>query len=135
MAYDGYLIKVGNYTIPTKKFIRAESYKVTRSVSDLDSYRDANGLLHRNALQHILGKVEFETPPMLTNEDMAELFGNIRANFTKPIERKATVTVYFPETDDYFTSEMYMADTQFTMYGNYGNKIQYSSVRLAFISY
>lgn len=66
MAYSGYLIKVGNYTIPLS-IIRAETYSPYKSVTDLDSYVDANGYLHRNALEHIANKVEFETVPQLTN--------------------------------------------------------------------
>lgn len=51
MAYAGYLIRVGNYTIP-KKYMRAEKYDVVLHGQDLDSYRDANGQLQRTALQH-----------------------------------------------------------------------------------
>ena|GEM_PF-5051441 len=53
MAYAGYLIRVGNYTIP-KKYIRAEKYDVVLHGQDLDSYRDANGQLQRTALQHMV---------------------------------------------------------------------------------
>lgn len=135
MAYNGWLIKVGNYTIDTKKYVRAETYNVTRQVLDLDSYRDANGLLHRNALDHITYKVEFNTPPMLDNTQVAELMSNIRANFINQLERKANVTIYVPETDSYVTQEMYMPDIQFPMYGNYHDKIEYNEIRLAFIGY
>lgn len=135
MAYNGYLIKVGGYIIDTKRFVRAESYIVTRNIQDLDSYRDANGILHRQALDHVPLKVEFETPAMLTNSDMGELFSNIRANSKILKERKASVTLYVPELDDYVTQDMYMPDPQFTIYGNYQNKLTYNPVRIAFIGY
>lgn len=135
MAYEGYLIKVGGYTISSKKFIRAESYTTSMKIQDLDSYRDADGVLHRTALSHVPNKVEFETPAMLTNTDMAELFRNIRSNYTVPAERKAPITLYVPELDDYVTQDMYMADPQFTMYGNYGNEIRYNPVRISFTGY
>lgn len=135
MAYQGYLIKVGSYIIPTDKYVKADSYSVTRIVQDLDSARDANGILHRTALSHVPHKIEFETPAMLTNTDMADLFGNIRRNYLIAEERKLMVTAYIPELDDYVTQEMYMPDTQFTIYGNYQNKITYNAVRLAFIGY
>ncbi len=133
MAYAGYLIKVGDYTISAKKFIKANSFSAYANVQDLDSYRDADGVLHRNALPHVPIKVEFETPAMLTNKDFAELMSNIK--FTNPAERKANVTVYVPEYDDYVTQEMYMPDIKPTMYGNYGGVIHYNSIRLAFIGY
>lgn len=135
MAYNGYLIKVGDYTLSAKRFIAAESYQVTRNVQDLDSYRDANGVLHRNALEHAPIKVEFTTPAMLTNTDVAEFMGNIRSQTINAIERKYNVELYVPELDDYVTQEMYMPDPQFTIYGSYDNKLTYKATRIAFIGY
>lgn len=135
MAYSGFLIKVGNYTIPMDRFIRAESYNITRQVQDLDSYRDANGVLHRTALEHYVHKAEFETPTLLTNTDIAELFGNIRNNYIVPAERKAIVTVYVPELDSYETQKMYMPDPQFSIFGTYDDIVRYNPVRIAFIGY
>ena len=82
MAYNGFLIKVGDYTIPTNKYIKANSYSALYSTSDLDSYRDANGVLHRQALDHKLLKIEFETPAMLTNDEMSALMANIQSKRT-----------------------------------------------------
>ena len=136
MAYAGYLVKIGNYTLPYK-YIKFDSYSVFMSVTDLDSYRDANGVLHRNALQHRPNKCEFETPAMLDNEQFAELMRNISNQYTVPSERKATVTLYIPEIDDYVTQDMYMPDPQPSIYRHNPNtgKLQYNSIRLAFIGY
>jgi len=135
MAYAGYLVKVGDYTIPANKFIRAESYKVTLSVQDLDSYRDANGVLHRTVLNHRVNKMEFETPAMLTNTQMAELFSNIANNYTVPAERKFIGTFYVPELDAYVSQDMYMSDPSFTIYGIFDGVIKYNPIRIAFIAY
>ena len=135
MAYNGYLIKVGNYEIPTNKYIRAESYSITRNIQDLNSYRNEEGVLIRTALDHVPLKIEFETPPMLTNIEMSNLFLNFQVNYISEKERKAEVTAYVPELDKYISQEMYMADPQFTIYGNYGHIIRYQSVRIAFIGY
>lgn len=135
MAYQGYLIKVGDYTIDTKRFVKADSYSVYRNIQDLDSYRDANGYLHRTALDHVPNKVEFETPPMLTNFEFAELMLNIRRNFTVTSERKASVTLYIPELDDYVTQDMYMPDFQPSIYGNYDGMLRYDAIKLTFIGY
>lgn len=134
MAYLGYLIKVGSYKIP-HKYIGAESYTVYKSVQDLDSYRDADGKLHRNALSHAPNKVEFDTVNMMSNTEFSELMGNIRNNFTNENERKASVTLYLPETDSYVTQDMYMPDIQPQMYLADSKKIQYKPIRLAFIGY
>lgn len=134
MAYSGYLIKVGNYTIPLS-IIRAETYSPYKSVTDLDSYVDANGYLHRNALEHIANKVEFETVPQLTNTQFANLMSNLYSNMTDTLERKASVTCYIPETDSYVTQDMYMPDIKPTLYYADAEKITYNQIRLAFIGY
>lgn len=135
MAYSGFLIKVGNYTIPADKYIKANGYSVTKNTQDLDSYRDANGVLHRTALEHYVHKVEFETPAMLTNKEMSALMANIRDNYLVAAERKVLATIYVPELDAYETQEMYMPDPQFTIYGIFNNVIRYNSIRFAFIGY
>lgn len=134
MAYQGYLIKVGSYTIPLS-LIKADSYSVFMSVTDLDSYVDANGYLHRNALEHIANKVEFETVPMLDHSQFANLMSNLRANMTIPLERKASVECYIPEIDSYVTQDMYMPDIKPQMYLASSTEIKYDAVRLAFIGY
>jgi hypothetical protein len=134
MAYAGYLIKVGDYIIPHNK-IKAQSYSAYANVQDLDSYRDADGVLHRNALEHTPVKVEFETPDMMTNSEFADFVGNIRRNFTNATERKLNASVYIPEYDNYVTQEVYMADIKPKMRSTYGDKIHYEPIRFAFIGY
>ena len=48
MAYQGWLIKVGTYTIPLS-IIKADTYNTFLSYGDSDSYTDENYVLHRNA--------------------------------------------------------------------------------------
>lgn len=138
MAYSGYLVKVGTgssqYTIPLS-FIKAESYQAEHLVQDMDSYRDANGVLHRNALTHVPDKCEFECVPLLTNTEMNAVLSAIRSRFDVPLERKLSVTMYVPELNDYVTQDMYMPDPQFTIYYADNNEIKYNSVRFAFIGY
>ena len=134
MAYNGYLIKIGNYTFPLS-MIKAETYKATNYGQDLDSTRDVDGILHRTALSNTAPKVEFETRNMLDNTQMSSIFANIQANYTNAVEKKASVEVYVPELDKYVTSDMYMADFEPTMYYADETKIQYTSTRMAWISY
>lgn len=133
MAYSGWLIKIGDYIIDTKKFIKAESYSAYANMQDIDDYTDANGYLHRNVVELKALKAEFETPAMLTNIQFSELMAGIRANFTVPSKRQCMITAYIPEYDDYVTQIGYMADFQPQMYGNYHNIIHYNPIRLAFI--
>ena len=71
--YSGYLLKIGDYKIPAKKYIAADTYKASAYMQDIDDYTDANGYLHREALELKALKVEFETPAMLTDEEFANM--------------------------------------------------------------
>lgn len=138
MAYAGYLIKVGPsnnlYEIPLS-IMRAETYTVFKSVTDLDSYVDGDGVLHRNALDHIANKVEFETIPLMNNVQFAALMKALYDRMISTLERKISVTLYIPEIDDYVTQDMYMPDIKPTLYSATATEIQYNQIRLAFIGY
>lgn len=134
MAYTNYLVKFGTYTIPLK-FIKADTYKITQNGQDYDSYRDANGVLHRTALSHVVYKVEFETPPLMTDTEKETLMSNIRGQYTNSIEKKGTLSAYNPETGTYITQDVYMPDIEFSIYGIFGNEVKYNSFRIAFIGY
>lgn len=133
MAYNGFLLKVGNYEISAKKYIKANSYNAYVNMQDLDPYTDANGYVHRNAVELKALKVEFETVPMLTNTEFAEFMANIRANYVNEKERTCIVTAYIPEYDEYVTQMAYLADFTPSIYGTYNGVIHYNSIRFAFI--
>lgn len=133
MAFEGYLIKVGNYTFPAK-YIVAKTYKVKKNVQDFESYRDANGEMHRNALDHYALTVQFDIKPNRTNLEINKIMSNIKANFTIPKERRANVTVYVPEDDTYVTQPMYMPDIEFTI-KEISDIIKYDTITFEFIGY
>lgn len=133
MAYEGYLIKVGNYIIPANKFIKAESYSAYVNMQDLEPWTDANGYLHRTPVELKALKVEFETPAMLTNTEFSELMANIRNNYTNAIGRECVVTAYIPEYDYYVTQNAYMPDPTPSIYLATPTVIKYNPIRLAFI--
>lgn len=138
MAYQGFLIKVGEYTIPLN-MIQYDSYKPYISVQDLDSYPDANGRLHRTVVRGFMddapAKVEFNTRNNMTNDDFASLMASIHSQFTNVAERKSTVMMFIPEYNDYVTQEMYMPDVQPTINRIIDGVIYYDPIRLAFIGY
>lgn len=137
MAYNGYLIKVGTYTIPFK-YIALESYKVTPNLrQDLDPFRDNNGVLTRNVVSNMPSKIEIKTP-YLYARDMRDLIDSITAQFTNAAEKKASVTFYCPDTDSYKTEDMYCPDFDFEYYrvepSNF-NLSLYKPFTLKFIGY
>ena len=133
LAYQGYLIKVGDYEIPANKFIKADSYSPYVNMQDFEPWTDANGYLHRNAVELKAMKVEFETPAMLTNITFEELMSNIRRNYTNETARECVVTAYIPEYGDYVTQRCYLSDFSPQIYSSYGGVIRYNPIRLAFI--
>lgn len=132
MAYGGFLIKVGEYIIP-QKFIKADTYKAYVNMQDIDDYTDANGYLHRNAVELKALKVEFDVRAMLTGNELEELMSNIRSNYTSARGRECIITAFIPEYNDYVTQKGYLADFQPQIYGTYGGEIHYSSFRMSFI--
>lgn len=133
MAYQGYLIKVGNTIFPMK-YIRAETYKCTPNQRiDQDSDSDATGALHRNVLPHTRSKIEFETPQMLRGADVLAistllgLVGNAR--------RDVTITYWDHESQDYKTGKCYVPDISYQLMRNTGSDLVYMPIRYAFIEY
>lgn len=132
MAYSGWLVKVGDFKIDTKKYIKAETYSAYVNMQDVDPWTDANGYVHRTAVELKAMKIEFETPFMFQTNFNA-LMAGIRANYTAPRARQFLLTAYIPEYDEYMTQTAYLADFQPKIYGNYDGILRYNPMRLAFI--
>ena len=131
--YSGFLLKIGN-EIFNMKYIKEKTYKGYASVQDLDSYRDANGVLHREALSHVPIKCEFETIP-LDNDQYGQIMDMIRRNYINELERKVSITAFILEYNGYVTQDAYMAEPQPQIQTIKDNKIQYAPLRIAFIGY
>ena len=134
MAYQGYLLKIGGNIIPLK-YMRASTYQALRSGQDLDSYRDADGELHRTALEHFLYKVEFETPPLMTDVEMTKFLRLIQSQYIDVTETKVHMELYVPELNAYVEQDAYVPDIPFTIYYADSEKVQYEQTRVAFIGY
>lgn len=132
MAYSGFLLKIGDYTFP-HKYIRADSYSAYDNTQHIDPWADSDGYEHLNAVLLKAIKVEFETPAMLTNTQLAEIMQNISANYIKEKDRTVMVTAYIPFIDDYVTQVAYLADPTPSIYGIFKNVIKYNPIRFAFI--
>ena len=132
MAYNGYLLKLGNYIVP-HSIIRADTYSAYINMQDLEPWTDADGYVHRNAIELKVQKVEFETVPMMTNKTFKDFMSNIRANFISDIDKSLSITAYIPELDEYVTQKGYMVDITPKIYGIFDDVIKYDSIRFAFI--
>lgn len=68
-AYQGWLLKIGDYVIDQSRFIAAESYQPAVNMQDVDPWTDANGYVHRNAveLREYFTRVEERAKEMVIN--------------------------------------------------------------------
>lgn len=139
MAYSNYLISL-NGTPISDKYIKYDSYSVLYSTSDLDSYRDTEGKLHRRALPHRLAKIEFETPPMYKSE-FDTLMALLSSKYSSGDEyanqkRIANVSAFIPELNDYISADMYVPDITVKIQQRKSNtEFIYAPTRIAFIAY
>lgn len=131
----GFLVKVGNYTIPFR-YIKYETYQALWSVVDFDSYRDADGELHRDAVSDRRTlKVEWETPDMSDTEFEA-FMSSIRAQFTSAKAKSCNVTAWVPEMGAYKSDKCYLtSDVNVTIRYADSKGLRYNPIRLAFIGY
>lgn len=130
MTFQGYLIKIGGKALPLS-FIAIDSYKATPNQrQDLDSYRDANGFLHRGILPNKPTKIEFNTPPLTLSE--LTIFKTY-----VPISNRDKIQVEYwdDESATYKVADFYMPDIEYQIYQVKGNIIIYRPIRIVFIGY
>ena len=137
MAFSNYLIQINGGTIAYQiplEYMNEKSYKCTFSTLDLDSYRDANGVLHRNAVLQT-PHLSFDTRPLLRHTDIDALWSNIRDRYTTDIEKCVSASVYLPEKNDYYTGKFYVPDTEITINSIKNGIIFYEPITFEFIGY
>lgn len=133
MAYSNFLLKIGDYTVPSK-YISAQNYGAWVNTQTLDPYTDSNGLLHMSFLPEAPLKVEFTLPAMLTNNEFASFMKEIKSQtIDGNVRRKFYCTAYIPELDDYVTELSYLADFKPGIYSTYGGVIKYNAIPLTIV--
>lgn len=129
--YNGWLIKIGSYIIPNS-VIMADTYSTTLVMQDIDDWVDADGYLHRQAVELKALSVEFDTIPM-DNASYTSLISKIYGNFTDKNKRECMIEAYIPEQDSYVSQKGYMADTKPTIRSASDNRIMYDPVQFSFV--
>lgn len=136
MSFNGSLLTVGGTILPLK-YVYTSSYTITPNQRfDLDSYRNANGVLVRNALDHTSSDIKISTVPM-TNRELPSLMSIITGAFQSYNERRVSLTYYCPDLDSYKTGTFYIPDIEFPIKSvDTANKvITYDSFDIEFIEY
>lgn len=114
--------------------IKADSYKITPNArQDLDSYRDAEGVLQRNALKHTATIIEFDTIVM-HEPKMQELMNSIK--YTHDAERDATCSYFDPETGTTKSGHFYLdSNLTFNIKQVWNGVIFYGECHFKFVEY
>lgn len=136
MAFNKYLINLGNDSEKFAHFIIEQSYHVSKKIMDLGSYRDGNGELKRTVLDHVPYTISF-TLRKVDNTNLQVFMNMIRKRFTVAKERKLPLTFYCPETDGYIQQDVYMPDPDFTIdhIDVTNNQIFFKETTIKFIGY
>lgn len=116
--------------------IKADTYKITPNArQDLDSYRDTEGVLHRNALAHTATIVEFDTVPMWDSQ-FNSMMSAITSHYSSAVERKGTASYYDEENRTTKTGTFYLdSNFQVSVKQQWGNKVLYDSCHFKFVEY
>jgi hypothetical protein len=139
-GFAGWLIKCVTNGTPVEiplKYMRAETYTVTPDQRmEWSAERDVTGVLHRETVQNLPPKIEFNTP-LMTNSDINALNSIIKAAFTNYLQRNITIQFYDPERDQYWEWDCYMPDVKYHIRNadTVNNIINYEELRYAFIGY
>lgn len=137
MSYDGGLLYLGGSIKLPHSYIKPESYTIVPNRrQDLDSTRNANGVLVRNVLEHTATTINIQTVP-LNNTQLAALMSLLRNNYSSQQEKKIRLRYYCPDLDDYKTGDFYVPDVEYPIaYVPAGkNTIEYNPITLEFIEY
>ena len=139
-GFAGWLIKCVTNGTPVEiplKYMRAETYTVTPDQRmEWSAERDVTGVLHRETVQNLPPKIEFNTP-LMTNSDINALNSIIKAAFTSYLQRNITIQFYDPERNQYWEWDCYMPDVKYHIRNadTVNNIINYEELRYAFIGY
>lgn len=129
-----------NYTY-TKldKYVGAENISITPGIiQDLDSYRNANGLLKRKVLPYRAVTIQITTPFM--RESKMDRFMEAIEKGTKQKgcsvkERKVRIRYYDTFDRTYKTAFCYIPNTTFTLYSTSKGYAEYNPTTIEWIGY
>ncbi len=137
--FDGWLIKFGNVVLPNS-FILADGWESTPNQRvELDAFRDANVLLHRETSENFKTSLALNIRSM----DLAEMtaFKNViglaTLEITSKRERRLAVSYWNDEELAYKNAIMYMPDVTYSIHTvNEGAKdIEYNPFSIELIEY
>ncbi len=134
--FQGYLIKLGADIFP-HQYMEYNTYKITPNRRlDLDSARNANGVLSRYVLEHTATTLQFELR-QLEGKDQEIVVDFIHNHLANVAEKKVVATYWSPDIHMYKQGEMYIPDVDWTPFkiDAKTNQIWYKKTTVKFIEY
>ncbi len=116
--FCGWLIKFGDIILPNS-FILADGWESTPNQRvEINAYRDANVLLHRETSENFKTKITLNIREMNLAERRAfdAVIGLATLSINDKKQRKLMVTYWNDEDLEYRTGTMYMTDTTYSIH-------------------
>lgn len=137
--FEGYLIKFGSVILPNS-YLLADGWESTPNQRlEIDAYRDANALLHRETADNFKTSIVLTVREMNLEEMAAfrKVVSLATLGFTERKERKVSVTYWNDEELCYRTGVFYMPDIAYKIHtiDEVECDIEYDSFTLELIEY
>lgn len=136
--FEGWLIKIGDNMFP-HHFILEDGWHASPSQRmEWDTYRNANGKLIRDTVEHTASKITLNIKPLRLEQK--EYLDSIISLATLPesdrLERKVVVTYWNDEILSYVTGVFYMPDIEYNIKRiSEDGEIIYKAFDMKFIEY
>lgn len=136
-SFEGWLLKFGSQEFPVKYLAVDDCDSTPDQRTEIDSYRDADNLLHRETSPNHKTKLEYNTIDDLTLEDKIIIQEIMKSGLLDAVQRKYQVTYWNDESNEYETGEFYVPDITFRQkrVDRVKKTIIYGSIRIALIEY
>ena len=134
MAYEGYILKIGNWTVPSE-YIEPSTYIVGNDRAKLAEWTDYAGERHVVYSNREQPQVIFETAKnfRLTDKEIGIIYEALKTaqvhGGTVPVY---TIKYFDPTKNTYFTKTCTLDDVDFTINGINENFVVYEPARFVF---
>lgn len=137
--FEGWLIKFGDVQLPNS-FLLADGWESTPNQRiDIDAYRDAKQLLHREVSENFKTKLKLNIREMNLTERIAldNVIGMATLSYSEKNQRKVSVTYWNDESLKYETGNFYMPDITYVHHtvDEENKDIEYNPFSIILIEY
>lgn len=137
--FQGWLIKFGDVQLPNS-FLLADGWESTPNQRiEIDAYRDANVLLHRETSSNFKTKMKLNIKELTLEERIAfdNVIGLATLSSTDKKERRVSVTYWNDEILNYTSGVFYMTDVTYVIHrvDEENNDIEYNPYSITLTEY